>query len=76
MAGPCVRESSGETLACGSTACAIAASLNSYKKGILSSNYVHMQGGKAHVRWKNNTTESMYLIGTAEYIYSGQYKIT
>ena len=67
---------SGETLACGSAACAIAASLNLYKKGISSSNYVHMQGGKAHVRWKNNTTESMYLIGAAEYIYSGQYKIT
>jgi len=67
---------SGETLACGSAACAIAASLNSYKKDTLSNNYVHMQGGKAHVRWKNNTTESMYLIGTAEYIYSGQYKIT
>ena len=66
---------SGETMACGSAACAIAASLKFHKKDVSSSNYVHMQGGKAHVKWSKNASDSVHLIGSAEYVYFGQYKI-
>ena len=62
-------------MACGSAACAIAASLKFHKKDVSSSNYVHMQGGKAHVKWSKNAADSIHLIGSAEYVYFGQYKI-
>ena len=66
---------SGETMACGSAACAIAVSLKFHKKAVSSSNYVHMQGGKAYVKWSKNASDSVHLIGSAEYVYFGQYKI-
>ena len=66
---------SGETMACGSASCAISACLPTLAKDIYINNYVHMQGGKAQVKWSGKTNEPIYLIGSAEYVYSGQYKI-
>ena len=66
---------SGETMACGSASCAISACLPTQVKDTYINNYVHMQGGKAQVKWSGKINESIYLIGSAEYVYSGQYKI-
>ena len=66
---------SGETMACGSASCAISACLPTLVKDLYINNYVHMQGGKAQVKWSGKTNEPIYLIGSAEYVYSGQYRI-
>lgn len=64
---------SSETMACGSAACAISASLKALKGTILAINYVHMHGGKAQVKWSSNQCDSIYLIGKAEYVFTGNY---
>ena len=64
---------SSETMACGSAACAISASLKALKGTILAINYVHMHGGKAQVKWSGNQCDSIYLIGKAEYVFTGNY---
>ena len=64
---------SGETMSCGSAACAIATSAKSYNKHFKKSNYVHMQGGKALVKWNGGNGDSAFLIGEAEYIFNGTF---
>ena len=65
----------GETMACGSAACAISLSATNIKDTFSKNNYVHMQGGKAQVKWSGNITESVYLIGSSQYVFDGNYKI-
>ena len=64
---------SGETMSCGSAACAIATSVKSYNKHFKKSNYVHMQGGKALVKWDGEKGDSVFLIGGAEYVFNGTF---
>ena len=64
---------SGETMSCGSAACAIATSAKSYNKHFKKSNYVHMQGGKALVKWNGEIGDSAFLIGEAEYVFNGTF---
>ena len=66
---------SNETNACGSAACAISACLKQFNKNIKTTNYVHMQGGKAQVKWLGTKDDSVYLIGEASYVFEGVYII-
>ena len=66
---------SGETMACGSAACAISSSAINIKGNSSKNNYVHMQGGKAQVKWSGNIAEPVYLIGSSQYVFDGNYKI-
>jgi diaminopimelate epimerase len=66
---------SGETKACGSAACAISACLKFFKNTQSKNNYIHMQGGKAQVKWSGKKLESVYLLGTASYVFNGTYNI-
>jgi diaminopimelate epimerase len=34
-----------------------------------------MHGGKAQVKWSGNITEPVYLIGSSQYVFDGNYKI-
>ena len=65
----------GETMACGSAACAISLSTSTIKDISSKNNYVHMHGGKAQVKWSGNITEPVYLIGSSQYVFDGNYKI-
>ena len=66
---------SGETMACGSAACAISLSVNNFKGISSKTNYVHMQGGKAQVKWSGKEFEPVYLIGSSEYVFEGNCKL-
>ena len=66
---------SGETKACGSAACAISACLKFFKNTQSKNNYIHMKGGKAQVKWSGKKLESVYLLGTASYVFNGTYNI-
>ena len=44
-----------------------------YNKHFKKSNYVHMQGGKALVKWNGETGDSAFLIGGAEYVFNGNF---
>ena len=66
---------SGETMACGSAACAISSSAINIKRSSSKNNYVHMHGGKAQVKWTGNASEPVYLIGSSQYVFDGNYKI-
>ena len=64
---------SGITKSCGSAACAIAVCSKSLEGSYKISNYVHMQGGKALVKWKGDVNDSVFLVGKAEYTFNGEY---
>ena len=64
---------SGVTKSCGSAACAIAVGSKSLEGPFKISNYVHMQGGKALVKWNGEIDDSVFLIGKAEYTFNGEY---
>ena len=66
---------SGETKACGSAACAISACLKFFTNTQSKNNYIHMQGGKAQVKWSGKKLESIYLLGTGSYVFNGTYNI-
>jgi len=71
---------SGETNACGSAACAIMTSLQTTylkenSKIKYKSSYIHMNGGKAQVKWSGKNEDSIYLIGNAKYIFNGTYTL-
>ena len=63
----------GITKSCGSAACAIAVSSKSLRHPYKKSNYVHMQGGKALVKWSGNINDSVFLVGKAEYTFNGNF---
>jgi len=62
---------SGETKSCGSAACAISVCTKILSNSLLDNSYVHMYGGKAQVKWSGKELDSVYLIGTAEYVFKG-----
>ena len=66
---------SGETMACGSAACAISLSVIKNRNNPSKNNYVHMQGGKAQVKWSGKIMEHVYLIGSSEYVFEGSYEL-
>ena len=65
---------SGETLACGSAACAITVAM-AQKTKKYNKYYIYMKGGKAEIKWNGNASKSVYLYGTGDYVYEGEYKI-
>ena len=65
---------SGETLACGSAACAITVSM-AQKTKKYNKYYIYMKGGKAEIKWNGDASKSVYLYGTGDYVYEGEYKI-
>ena len=66
---------SGETKACGSAACAISVCLKFFGNTLSKNNYIHMQGGKAQVKWSGKKLESVCLLGTSSYVFNGTYNI-
>jgi len=71
---------SGETNACGSAACAIAACLQSAQQMTNSeikhkNSYIHMNGGKAQVKWTGKIEDSIYLLGDSKYVFNGTYSL-
>ena len=64
---------SGETKSCGSAACAISACVKYLNNSSI--NYVHMDGGKAKVKWSGKEFDSIYLIGSSEYVFQGIFTI-
>ena len=64
----------GETLSCGSAACAITVFAMQKSKNF-NKHYIYMHGGKAEVKWNGINRKSIFLLGTAEYVYEGQYII-
>ena len=64
----------GETLSCGSAACAITVFAMQKSKNF-NKHYIYMHGGKAEVKWNGINKKSVFLLGTGEYVYEGQYII-
>jgi diaminopimelate epimerase len=67
---------SGETLACGSGACA--AVVACIAQGLLSQNEiieVHLPGGKLSISWTGNLKDSVYMSGPAEEVFKGTIKL-
>lgn len=64
---------SGETLACGTGACAsaVAAAINGYTKRKVN---VHLLGGTLEIEW-NNENNHIYMTGPAETVFEGTLKI-
>ena len=59
----------GETLACGTGACAVMAV--SDKLGVVSGSAdILLRGGKLHIEW-NKTENNIYMTGPAEFVYDG-----
>ncbi|MDO5557095.1 MAG: diaminopimelate epimerase [Clostridia bacterium] len=64
---------SGETLACGTGACA--AAIVCMKKGFVDNEVnVNLKGGKLRIRW-DKIDGNVYLIGGAEFVFDGVYKL-
>lgn len=61
---------SGETLACGTGACAaaVAAIINGYADNDLT---VHLLGGELNISWSGNDEDSVFMTGPAETVFSG-----
>ncbi|TFF86673.1 MAG: diaminopimelate epimerase [Promethearchaeota archaeon] len=64
----------GETLACGTGACAtvVAAILNSKTDNEV---LVHLKGGDLEINWKNSETEPVLMTGPAEEVFRGEITI-
>ena len=65
---------SGETLACGTGACAsaVAAILNGYCDNEVT---VHLLGGDLEISWSGNEGDSVFMTGPAETVFTGEVKI-
>ena len=64
----------GETLACGTGACAAAVCAIKLEKIKSDSVRVNLPGGKLNITWKNNKS-SVFLEGTVNHIFNGEYFI-
>lgn len=64
----------GETLACGTGACAtaVAAILNGYADNEVT---IHLLGGDLEISWSGNDGDSVFMTGPAEYVFSGEIDI-
>lgn len=62
---------SGETLACGTGACAsaVAAVLCGYTSGAVT---VHLLGGDLKIEWNSDESSPVYMTGPAEYVFTGE----
>ena len=64
----------GETLACGSGACA--AVVSGIRRGLLDNDVlVHMRGGDIRVRWSGQAQDSVYLSGPAVTVFTGEIEL-
>jgi len=61
----------GETLACGTGACAtaVAAVLNGLADNDVT---IHLVGGDLEISWSGNEKDSVFMTGPAEYVFSGE----
>jgi len=61
---------SGETLACGTGACAVAvaAQLNMLADDDVT---IHLKGGDLRIEWSGRTRDSVFMTGPAEYVFDG-----
>lgn len=61
----------GETLACGTGACAtaVAAMLCGYAENCVT---VHLIGGDLKIEWNGSENDSVYMTGPAEYVFTGE----
>lgn len=60
---------SGETLACGSGACAVLVA-SVISKNMPNKNIVHLKGGDLEIEWDRNTNE-VYMTGNATFVFEG-----
>lgn len=64
----------GETLACGTGACAAAAV--GIKMGVLSNSvHVHKPGGVLQIEWDGSTNSSVFMTGPGEKVFEGEFKL-
>lgn len=61
---------SGETLACGSGACAVLVA-SVIEKGLPRKNTIHLDGGDLEIEWNENTNH-IYMTGKAKFVYKGE----
>ena len=68
------KRGAGETLACGTGACATAVSaiLNGYCDNKVT---IHLLGGDLLIEWSGNENDSVIMTGPAEYAFTGEVEI-